>query len=289
MKGKARVYDDDYWSDEIKAAQERGCGGNLVRMAEVFYYAKRPINRFLDISCGPGLLLNAVSELLPEVSHRFWGVEPFPPPAQFCSKHPNFKVGFLHDLDLKFDAGVCIEVIEHLTPDILRTMTRELAAVSEPGAVYYFNSSQPSCVINSDPGYLDPHKRGHIASYSIEGLRLMFGEAGFTIHPLPGRDWGFLAEYGPGPAEDSNGISARIWGILPENREMLSSGRKAVAPFRSGLSRGPRGVRAEALWHERAGHSGPSDPQLSAIVSQDGGTPSRSRHLAFAHPSSAMH
>ncbi|MFG1430992.1 methyltransferase domain-containing protein [Xanthobacter sp. V2C-8] len=235
MKGKARVYDDDYWSDEIKAAQERGYGGNLVRMAEVFYYAKRPINRFLDISCGPGLLLNAVSELLPEVSHRFWGVEPFPPPAQFCSKHPNFKVGFLHDLDLKFDAGVCIEVIEHLTPDILRTMTRELAAVSEPGAVYYFNSSQPSFVINSDPGYLDPHKRGHIASYSIEGLRLMFGEAGFTIHPLPGRDWGFLAEYGPGPAEDSNGISARIWGILPENREMLSSGRFGGLLLTAGL------------------------------------------------------
>jgi hypothetical protein len=39
-----------------------------------------------------------------------------PAAPAFRAKHPNYRVGFLRDLDGKFDGGVCIEVIEHLPP-----------------------------------------------------------------------------------------------------------------------------------------------------------------------------
>ena len=205
--------------------QERNHGASLIRIAEVFHYARRPIRRFLDVSTGAGTLLDAAAELLPEIADTFWGIEPFPPPPQFRARHPNYRIGFLRDLDGRFDGGTCIEVIEHLPPEVLKAMVAELAALSEPGALWYFNSAQPSFVLRDDPGYLDPHSRGHVASYSVEGLRHVFAAAGFTLHALPGRDWAFLAEHGTHPLQDANALLDRVWTMLPENRDWLDSAR----------------------------------------------------------------
>lgn len=225
MAGEARQYDDSYWQEELSAARARGYGSSLVRLAEVFLYARRPVRRFLDVSCGAGTLLDSAAEMLPEIADTFWGIEPFPPPPEFRARHPNYRVGFLPDLEGRFDGGTCIEVIEHLPPEILRRMLGDLALVSEPGAMWYFNSAQPDFVERDDPGYLDPFRRGHIASYSIEGLRHVFGEAGFTVHALPGRDWAFLAEFGEHPPADGNALLSRVWTALPENRAHLEKGR----------------------------------------------------------------
>jgi SAM-dependent methyltransferase len=225
MAGEARSYDDSYWAKEMAAVQERNHGASLIRIAEVFHYARRPIRRFLDVSTGAGTLLDAAAELLPEIADTFWGIEPFPPPPQFRARHPNYRIGFLRDLDGRFDGGTCIEVIEHLPPEVLKAMLAELAALSEPGALWYFNSAQPSFVLRDDPGYLDPHSRGHVASYSVEGLRHVFAAAGFTLHALPGRDWAFLAEHGTHPLQDANALLDRVWTMLPENRDWLDSAR----------------------------------------------------------------
>ena len=234
MAGEARSYDAGYWAAELKAAQARGYGASLIRLAEVFIYARRPMRRFLDVSCGAGTLLDAAAELLPEIAGTFWGIEPFPPPPEYRARHPQYRVGYLHDLEGRFDGGVCIEVIEHLPPPILRAMLRELATVSEPDALWYFNSAQPDFVLRDDPGYLDPYTRGHIASYSVEGLRPLFAEAGFTLHALPGREWAFLAEFGQHGPEDTNTLLDRIWHVLPENRDALCSARFGELLFASG-------------------------------------------------------
>lgn len=249
IAGEARQYDDDYWRAELSAARARGYGASLIRLAEVFLYARRPVRRFLDVSCGAGTLLDAAAELLPEIAGTFWGIEPFPPPPEFRARHPNYRTGFLSDLEGRFDGGTCIEVIEHLPPAILATMLGQLAAVSEPSALWYFNSAQPEFVERDDPGYLDPFRRGHIASYSVEGLRHLFGAAGFTVHALPGRDWAFLAEYGACPTMDGNALLTRVWTMLPENRARLEAGR--FGPFL--LSAGTEGARcyveaATATW-----------------------------------------
>jgi hypothetical protein len=233
--GGALVYDDSYWAHELAAARERGYGASIIRLGEVFHYARRPIRRVLDVSCGAGTVLNAAAELLPEIADIFWGVEPFPPPPQYRTRHPNYRIGFLSDLEQKFDAGCCIEVIEHLPPPTLKKMLLDLASVSNPNALWYFNSTQPEGVLQEDPGYLDPHRRGHIASYSLEGLRQVFGEAGFMVHALPGRHWAFLAEYGADGPLDANGLFDRLWTILPENKALLISARFGHLVLSAGL------------------------------------------------------
>lgn len=233
--GSVRPYDDSYWKNELAAARDRCFGSSISRVAEVFYFARRPIKRFLDISSGAGFLLDALAELMPETRSTFWGIEPFPPPAEMQSKHENYKVGFLSSLEGSFDGGVCIEVIEHLTPNILRSMIADLATLSAPGAIYYFNSAQPSFVIERDKGYLDPHRRGHIASYSTAGLAPLFAEQGFTLHPFPGRDWGFLAEFGTVAPLTSETALTRLWTPLRENTDLLKKGRFGHFVLAAGL------------------------------------------------------
>lgn len=235
MAGKARSYDASYWANELSAARERGYGASLIRLAEVFLYARRPVRRFLDVSCGAGTLLDAAAELLPEIANTFWGIEPFPPPPEYRGRHPQYRQGVLTDLEGRFDGGTCIEVIEHLPPPILKRMLADLAGVSEPGALWYFNSAQPEFVLRDDPGYLDPHHRGHIASYSVAAMRHVGGEAGFTVHALPGRDWAFLMEYGRHPPQDANALLTRLWTMLPENRAVLESARFGHFLLASGL------------------------------------------------------
>jgi hypothetical protein len=195
--GAAKNYRDDYWGEEISAARERSFGLGVVRIAEAVRMARIPLTRMLDIGCGAGLLLDALDELVPSLAARVHGIELFPPPEYQRTHHPNYHIGSIADLDGQFDGGICIEVIEHLTPTILSKMLDELAARSSPGAIYFFNSAQPSFVEGVDPGYLDPYRRGHVVSWSIDGARIMFERAGFNVIALPGRDWTFLAELGP--------------------------------------------------------------------------------------------
>jgi len=189
---------------------------------EVFLYSEIPIKRFLDIGTGPGYLLDSLSYLMPNYRTIFHGVELFPPPEQFRTAHENYVVGGIKDLRGTFSAGVCIEVIEHLSPDVLRSLISELADVSEVGALYYFNSGQPDFVKNDDPSYLDPIIRGHIVSYSIRALEHIFMEFGFKIIPLPGRSWGFLAEYDlTQEVPNAEQLMQRIWAAIPENTSIL--------------------------------------------------------------------
>jgi hypothetical protein len=218
-------YGDAFWQKELTTANERFCGTSLLRVAEIFRLAQLPLRRFLDISAGNGGLLDALDGLLPERSSLFYGIEPFPPPEAFRSRHPNYKIGTIDDLDGAFDAGVCIEVIEHLFPDQLRKMLASLAAHSNTGALYYFNSAQPSHVVTSYPTYLDPFKSGHVVSYAIAGLRPLFASCGFTVHPLPGRDWAFLAEYGNVTEETVDSLFDRLWHPLDDNLATLSACR----------------------------------------------------------------
>jgi len=163
--------------------------------------------------------------LLPNSKEMFHGIELYPPMKKFRSKHPNYHIGNIANLNLKFDAGVCIEVIEHLFPDDLNSMIHSLSKISNKGAIYFFNSGQPKYVKKEDPDYLDPNGRGHIASYSIDSLRIIFQKYLFKIIPLPGRDWCFLAEF-TGDKEDvkipnAEELLDRIWSPIAHNTSIL--------------------------------------------------------------------
>jgi hypothetical protein len=235
--GTVSNYRDAYWEMELRAAKERSYGSSLQRVAETFFYSRVPIKRFVDIGSGPGYLLDAVATALPDATDMFYGVELFPPEPAFQSKHPNYKVCPLADVGQKFEAGVCIEVIEHLTPSMLDTLAKQMAQTSAPQAVYLINSGQPEYVLNEDPGYLDPHGRGHIMSYSLEGARRIFEPHGFTVIPLPGRHWAFLVEYQSQSTSKHpiQQLEARIWSPIPENAATLRDGRSGSLMYHVGL------------------------------------------------------
>ena len=220
----SRVYDDRYWERELADARQRSFGSSLARVAEVLLYARTPVTHFVDVGTGPGFLLDALSYYLPSSQERFCGVELFPPDERHRSKHPNYRVGPLRDVDFRFQAGCCIEVIEHLTPKMLRALAEDLAAVSDPQAIYIFNSGNPAYVKWEDPGYLDPHGRGHIMSYSHQALSSIFGPCGFTVFPLVGKTWAFVAEYASS-ASPGMDLAERIWSPVPGNAALLDDPR----------------------------------------------------------------
>jgi hypothetical protein len=234
-RGEAQTYREDYWEEERQAAHERCFGSTPIRVAETLLYCRRPVRRFLDIGAGSGHLLDALAILLPRAQDIFHAVEAFPPPPPHRTTHPNFIEGMVGDLTGPFDAGVCIEVIEHLVPDILRGIAADLARISAPSALYYFNSDQPAFVEEEDPTYLDPLIRGHVVAYSLAGLRAIFEPAGFNIITLPGRNWAFLAELGPVCAVSRDDLYARVWTALPENVAILNDGGFSTLLHTSGL------------------------------------------------------
>jgi hypothetical protein len=236
-QGTVTNYKNMYWESELRAAKERSFGGSLQRVAEVFFYSRIPIQRFVDIGSGPGYLLDSISSMLPASADKFYGVELFPPDIEFRSKHPNYIVGPIGNVEKKFDAGVCIEVIEHLTPAMLDGLAKQMAAVSSNKALYLINSGQPEYVIKEDPNYLDPLGRGHIVSYSLAGAEKIFGRHGFRVIPLPGRHWAFLLEYSTQKPQLSaiEELEARMWNPVPENKATLQTGARGELMYNVGL------------------------------------------------------
>ena len=214
-----RVYDDAYWSEELRSARERACSDGLVRAGEAILYARLPVQRFLDIGTGPGFLLDELSRQLPAYAERFHGVELFPP--QEHTSHPNYHQGEIGGLNGLFDAGVCIEVVEHLTPKMLASLVRGLAQVSSPHSLWLFNTGMPDYVLKEDPGYLDPLHRGHIVSYGLRGLTHIFEPHGFRIRVVPGKSYAFVAEFQPSDADLD--FEQRFYHPVRENRALLAS------------------------------------------------------------------
>lgn len=216
--GSAQIgeYGEEYWEQERVGAMERAGGIGLCRVGEAILYCRRPVRRFLDIGAGAGFLLGKLHDLLDPDAEIFHGVEKYPPP--YAQRVENFHVGGIESLTGSFDAGACIEVVEHLTPLMLDGLVAGMAKVSVPGSFWLFNTGMPDYVRDEDPDYLDPIERGHIVSYSLAGLAGIFGRHGFLVGGLPGKSFAFYAEFRP---LEEIAFEARIYGALPENTALL--------------------------------------------------------------------
>ena len=166
-RGDVVNYQSAYWASELQSAHERSFGSSLLRIAETLRMSRIPISRFVDIGTGSGALLDAVDALLPELSSRFYGIELYPPAPNLRSQHPNYQVGELASVTEVFDAGVCIEVIEHMSPPAVRALGYQLARCSRPGSLYFFNSA---------PAELCEHARSGLPRSAWQrSHRLVFG------------------------------------------------------------------------------------------------------------------
>jgi len=218
-----REYDEQYWAAELASARQRSYGSSLARLAEALLYCTIPVNRFIDIGTGPGYLLDAVARYLPHSAHRFYGVEKFPPLPQYRTGNANYLCSDLADVELSFECGICVEVLEHLTPAMARAVAAAMAKVSVPGSLYLFNTGLTDYVRNEDPGYLDPYFRGHITCWSVAAARRIFEPAGFQVHALAGKTWAFIVEMPGSSPRAQLPVGDRIWSAVPENIEVLSS------------------------------------------------------------------
>jgi SAM-dependent methyltransferase len=227
-----RDYDESYWKEQISPSRQRSYGSSLARVAEVLLYARRPVRRFLDIGCGPGFLLDALATYLPGSDGMFYGVELFPPPQH--TAHPNYIVGGISDAGCQFEAGCCIEVLEHLTPKMVDRLAHDLALASAEEAIYIFNTGLDSFVRAGHADYLDPLRIGHIVSWSLRSLARIFSRHGFRVLPLRGKPWAFCIEYGTlsSPPEP---LLSRIWSPMPENRKILDDHRMGSVMYILGL------------------------------------------------------
>ncbi len=226
-KGERLVnYDDTYWDMEEKAAVERCYSVALARMAEALYYCRIPVDKFLDIGGGTGQFLDAVKLYLPDNSSHFYSIEKYPP-EKSRTKSENYFVGDYDVLkDNVFQCGMCIEVVEHLTPNMLIDIFGNIAKLSEKGALYLINSGFNDFVQKENVEYLDPFIRGHIISYSLKGLQALLSPLGFNIMPVEGKTWLMACEYRKDEdCIENTGVVDRIWTALPENMKLLSDSK----------------------------------------------------------------
>jgi hypothetical protein len=212
-----RQYDESYWANELSSAKQRSWGSSIARVAESILYNRIPINTYLDIGTGPGFLLDAVAYYFPSNVNRFHGVESYPPVEK--TNNPNYFKCSIGELPCKYDGGSCIEVVEHLTPIMCKNLFCELERVSNPGALYIFNTGMPEYVLNEDRRYMDPHVRGHIMSYSLDAIKILSAPFNFTPLKIPGKTWAYILEYKP---RDRLGLDHRIWAPIEENLKILN-------------------------------------------------------------------
>lgn len=213
-------YHQTYWKQELEAAKERSWGPAMARMSECFHYCRIPINSFIDIGSGPGYFLDAVNHFLPASSNKFFGWEKYPPQAEFQTKHQNYFTSDLKEINIQFQAGLCMEVIEHLTPKQVYNLMLDLANKTDDGAFFIFNTGLTDYVLKEDMDYLDPVTRGHISIWSVRSLNILLNELRYSCYAIGKKTWAVGIEY-KGTKQQENNIDSRIWKVLPENSKVL--------------------------------------------------------------------
>ncbi|MEO7802885.1 MAG: class I SAM-dependent methyltransferase, partial [Ginsengibacter sp.] len=212
----------DYWEEELNSAKHRAWGSAIARMSECFHYCRIPINNFIDIGARSGFFLDAVTHFLPDSSNKFFGWEKFPPQKELQTTHENYLIADLSNINKKFQAGLCMEVIEHLTPKQVYSLLYDLRAKIDEGSFFIFNTGLVEYVLKEDSNYLDPVKRGHICIWSVKALNILLNDLGYTCYSVGQKTWAVGIEYKTKDEDllDRNIIN-RIWSILPENAKIL--------------------------------------------------------------------
>lgn len=146
-------------------------------------------NRVLDYGCGVGYLLPHLCAYAPEV----YGADPSEQSVartnESVSGIPSFKGAFLTGdpviRSMKFDAIVCVEVVEHLDDAALEAVLSDVHGLLAPGGVAIFTT--PNDEDLSKNMILCPasgevfHRWQHVRSWNRESLPARLRAAGFSV------------------------------------------------------------------------------------------------------------
>ena len=258
-------YSPEYWAMELSAAEERSRSVGIIRLAEAIFLCRRSVQNVVDIGSGTGRLLEQFEGLLPNNVRRIWGVELFPPPTDQRTKSAQYVVGTIGSMaPMMFDAGLCMEVVEHLTPSMVLGMLKEISARSNDGACYVINTGLADFVRKEQPDYLDPTRRGHIVAWTVAAFNILGEPFGLTATALPGRAWAFLLEKTTNPAD----VESRLYAPLSENMCFLADGKDGMSLLSTAAAEAVRGYFHQQLMLERTAWALDLEKQLKAELSR---------------------
>lgn len=143
------------------------------------FESHRVNDRFLDIGCGAGILLDIARELDWNVT----GVEVSKPAAEYLRKRGlNIIEGTLEEANFPddyFDVITCTEVIEHVTNP--KEVLKEIARILNPKGILWMTTPHSSGLagklLGSKWSVVAPPE--HLNLFSIKSLRMCLEEAGF--------------------------------------------------------------------------------------------------------------
>lgn len=167
----------NYYSEENLTVPDFVCEiyRNIIREFEPY----RGNNRFLDVGCGAGILLDIAKELDWNVT----GVEVSKPAAEHLRKRGlNVVEGMLEEVNFPddyFDAITCTEVIEHVPNP--KEVLKEIARILNPKGVLWMTTPHSNGLagkmLGSKWSIVAPPE--HLNLFSIKSLRMCLEEAGF--------------------------------------------------------------------------------------------------------------
>lgn len=212
------LYQNDYWKQEYSAARQR-LPMSVTRLVEAIYLSQIPVQRVIDIGTGQGLILEEMERFLPVNSRAIFGIEKFPPDIR--TRSPGYRIGSLQDIASEglYDAGLCMEVIEHLTPLMVRHLLTELSQLASEGGCFLFNTGLAESVKTRNPDYINPGVLGHIMFWTVEAMNVLGAPLGFTAQRFMDRDWCFILEKTTIALKP---ITERVYTPLKENLFFLS-------------------------------------------------------------------
>jgi ubiquinone/menaquinone biosynthesis C-methylase UbiE len=188
--------------------------------------AARKPNRLLDVGCGEGVLLNALSSMLPDAQLVGIDAVPAPPAVRWCGVTGDIarRLPFSGEA---FDVVVAGEVLEHVpNPDLMlaefrRVLSpRGLVVLSTPNIVSWANrvlvplGIQPLFTETSSEVHLGRRWRllgqgnqvqGHLKVFSHRALREILHRTGFSIVQMVGMPGEF-----PAPVDRVDRFCARF-------------------------------------------------------------------------------
>lgn len=177
-KTKAETYDEWYNPENSSASIPEFIHRRLDEIVESFA-SYRQTNRFLDVGCGAGALLQAATR-------AGWNAQGQEISRTGCEQLRRLGITAYHG-DLiaaafpadHFDVVTAVEVVEHL-PDP-QTYVREVARILRPGGLFWgttpHGGGASARVLGTHWSMVGPPD--HLQLFSIKGIRTMFQNASF--------------------------------------------------------------------------------------------------------------